>query len=76
MMTASGVSKLLVIMVLGLALAGCSSLRIGTEGIKAFYCGTETKPGAYVPVRWSQRDTDETIAQTKANNSVHSEICR
>lgn len=58
------------------ALAGCSSLRIGTEGIKAFYCGTETKPGAYVPVRWSQRDTDETIAQTKANNSVHSEICR
>lgn len=56
--------------------ASCSTLRIGTEGIKAFYCGTETKPGAYVPVRWSQRDTDETIAQTKANNAVWVGTCR
>ena len=76
MMTGSDVIKVAATILLLAALAGCSSLRIGTEGIKAFYCGTETKPGAYVPVRWSQRDTDETIAQTKANNSVHSEICR
>lgn len=56
--------------------ASCSTLRVGTEGIKAFYCGTDAKPGAYVPVRWSQRDTDETIAQVKANNSVWADACR
>ena len=76
MMTGSDVSKLAATILLLAALAGCSSLRIGTEGIKQFYCGTDTKPGAYVPVRWSQRDTDETIAQTKANNAVWVDTCR
>lgn len=76
MMTGSDVIKVAATILLLAALAGCSSLRIGTEGIKAFYCGTETKPGAYVPVRWSQRDTDETIAQTKANNAVWVDTCR
>ena len=76
MMTGSDVIKVAATILLLAALAGCSSLRIGTEGIKAFYCGTETKPGAYVPVRWSQKDTDETIAQTKANNAVWVDTCR
>lgn len=58
-----------------LLLAGCATNRIGTEGIKAFYCGTETEPGAYVPVRWSTKDTDETIAQNKANNAVYKATC-
>lgn len=58
-----------------LLLAGCATNRIGTEGIKAFYCGTDTQPGAYVPVRWSVNDTDSTIAQTKSNNAVYKEIC-
>lgn len=79
MMTVSGGIRLLApALVLALGLAGCTlnKTRIGTEGINAFYCGTETKPGAYVPVRWSQRDTDETIAQTKANNAVWASICK
>lgn len=61
-----------------ISLAGCATLQTssGTKAIKAFYCGTETQPGAYVPVRWSKSDTDETIAQTKANNSVYVETCR
>lgn len=75
-MMASAAIKIIILSTLALALAGCASTRIGTEGIAAFYCGTETKPGAYVPVRWSQRDTDETIAQTKANNAVWVEVCR
>ena len=58
------------------ALAGCAkNLPIGTEGIKKFYCGTDVQAGAYVPVRWSIKDTDETIAQTKANNAVYKATC-
>lgn len=59
-----------------LLLAGCATNRIGTEGIKAFYCGAGDEPGAYVPVRWSQQDTDETIAQTKQNNAVWVDVCK
>jgi hypothetical protein len=61
--------------VLCLLLAGCATNRTGTEGIRAFYCGTETAPGAYAPVRWSVNDTDDTIAQTKANNAVYKATC-
>ncbi len=57
-------------------LAGCSSLRIGTEGIRTAYCGTDQKPGLYAPVEWSRQDTDETIRQTKANNAVYLDMCR
>lgn len=59
-----------------LALAGCATNRIGTEGIKAFYCGNDTQPGAYVPVRWSKSDTDATILQIRANNAVFVDTCR
>lgn len=65
-----------IMMLLIVSLAGCATNRIGTEGIKAFYCGNDTQPGAYVPVRWSKSDTDGTIAQTKANNSVWVATCR
>lgn len=68
--------KLTALLLLMVSLAGCSSLRIGTEGITAFYCGNDAQPGAYVPVRWSKSDTDETIAQTKANNAVWVKTCR
>ena len=63
-------------LLLALCLAGCATNRIGTEGIKSFYCGTDAQAGAYVPVRWSKSDTDETIAQTKANNAVWVSTCR
>lgn len=56
-------------------LVGCTTLGVGPEAIKSFYCGSETQPGAYVPVRWSTKDTDETIAQTKANNAVYKATC-
>lgn len=59
-----------------LALAGCATNRIGTEGIKAFYCGNDAQPGAYVPVRWSKSDTDATILQIRANNAVFVDTCR
>ncbi len=62
-------------LLLTLCLAGCATNRIGTEGITAFYCGNDAQPGAYVPVRWSKNDTDETIAQTKANNAVYKATC-
>lgn len=65
-----------IMMLLTVSLAGCATNRIGTEGIKAFYCGNDTQPGAYVPVRWSKTDSDGTIAQTKANNSVWVATCR
>lgn len=60
------------------SLAGCATMPSSSAqgAIKAFYCGTDVQAGAYVPVRWSKSDTDETIAQTKANNAVHKEICR
>ena len=47
----------------------------GTKAIKAAYCGTKDQRGLYVPVRWSQADTDETIAQVKGNNAVYKELC-
>lgn len=59
-------------------ISGCSLNRgplASQKTIADFYCGNATQPGAYVPVRWSKADTDETIAQTKANNAVYSEIC-
>lgn len=75
MMTASaGIRIAGLVLVLG-ALAGCKTLGVGPEAIKSFYCGTDTRPGAYVPVRWSVNDTDETIAQTKANNAVYKATC-
>lgn len=68
--------KAIMMMITVMALAGCATNRIGTEGIKAFYCGNDAQPGAYVPVRWSKSDTDETIAQTKTNNAVWKDTCR
>lgn len=79
MMTASGVIRILVTCVVAFVLTGCSMMAkpvASQKTIADFYCGTETRPGAYVPVRWSKLDTDETIAQTKANNAVYVEICR
>ena len=61
------------------AIGGCSLNRgplASAKTINDFYCGSDVQPGAYVPVRWSKSDTDETIAQVKANNAVYVEICR
>jgi hypothetical protein len=61
------------------AISGCSLNRgplASQKTIADFYCGNDAQPGAYVPVRWSKSDTDETIAQVKANNAVYVEICR
>lgn len=66
----------LIALLLIVSLAGCATNRIGTEGIKAFYCGNDTQPGAYVPVRWSKTDSDQTIAAVKANNFVWVSTCR
>lgn len=66
----------LIALLLIVSLAGCATNRIGTEGIKAFYCGNDTQPGAYVPVRWSKSDTDATILQIRANNAVFVDTCR
>ena len=59
--------------------SGCSlnrgALATGRT-ISEFYCGSDTQPGAYVPVRWSRDDSDLTILQTKANNAVYSEVCK
>jgi len=68
--------KLIALLLIVVSLAGCATNRIGTEGIKAFYCGNDTQPGAYVPVRWSKTDSDQTIAAVKANNSVWVATCR
>ncbi len=60
-------------------ISGCSLNRgplASSKTINDFYCGTDAQPGAYVPVRWSKSDSDLTIAQTKANNAVWSEICK
>ncbi len=60
-------------------ISGCSLNRgplASAKTINVFYCGSDVQPGAYVPVRWSKSDTDETIAQVKANNAVYTEICR
>lgn len=69
-------TKAIIMMITVMALAGCATNRIGTEGIKAFYCGNNTQPGAYVPVRWSKSDTDATILQIRANNAVFVDTCR
>ena len=66
----------LIALLLIVSLAGCATNRIGTEGIKAFYCGNDAQPGAYVPVRWSKSDTDATILQIRANNAVFVDTCR
>jgi hypothetical protein len=59
-------------------ISGCSLNRnlASYKTVNDFYCGNDAQPGAYVPVRWSKSDTDETIAQIKANNAVYVEICR
>lgn len=67
--------RIIALLLVVATLAGCATNRIGVEGIKAFYCGNDAQPGAYVPVRWSKSDTDETIAQTKANNAVWKDTC-
>lgn len=69
-------TKAIIMMITVMALSGCATNRIGTEGIKAFYCGNDTQPGAYVPVRWSKSDTDATILQIRANNAVFVDTCR
>lgn len=71
----SSVKMMAIAAISALLVTGCATNRIGTEGIKAFYCGTDTQPGAYIPVRWSSKDTDETIAQTKSNNAVYKATC-
>ncbi len=78
MVVAFKLTAALVACILSSALAGCATMpSTSAQGaIKSFYCGNDAQPGAYVPVRWSKSDTDETIAQTKANNAVHKEICR
>ena len=68
--------KLIALLLIVVSLAGCATNRIGTEGIKAFYCGNDAQPGAYVPVRWSKSDTDATILQIRANNAVFVDTCR
>lgn len=40
------------------------------QSTKSLYCE------AYIPVRWSKSDTDETIAQVKANNAVFTALCK
>lgn len=37
--------------------------------------GTETACEAFEPVRWSQADTDETIAQVKGHNAAWQAVC-
>lgn len=49
---------------------------LAPEGIRKFYCGEPVGSGAYQPVRWSVKDTDETIEQTKANNAVFDDTCK
>lgn len=67
-----------------LCLGGCQTLQTIThigatertrELILDFYCGVDGKPGAYVPVALSHRDTPETISQTVANNAVYDKLC-
>ncbi len=86
MTTASGVINYLawharVAMIVAgvILLAGCSLNRgplASAKTINDFYCGSDVQPGAYVPVRWSKNDTDETIAQVKANNAAWVATCR
>lgn len=45
-------------------------------------CGTMTGSGgtsvacqAFEPIRWSQQDTDETIAQAKGHNAAWKAVC-
>lgn len=59
-----------------ISISGCAMNRALTpEAIRTFYCGTDAKPGAYVPVRYSRHDTPETIVQVKANNAVYDATC-
>lgn len=71
--------RIAIIVIVVAMLLGCATNRgplASGKTIKDFYCGNDTQPGAYVPVRWSREDTDETIAQNKANNAVYVDTCR
>ena len=37
--------------------------------------GTSVPCGAFEPIRWSQADTDETIAQVKGHNAAWKAVC-
>lgn len=60
------------------ATEGCTGLMpsASVKAIKAFYCGEKGEPGAYVPVHYSRNDTDESIAQNRANNAVYDATCK
>ena len=69
-----GAIKLALILILAVApLAGC--VTFGGSGLE-LYCGVDGKPGLYVPVQLSHKDTQGTIDQTRANNAVHDTLCR
>lgn len=49
-------------------LAGCVTTTDSSAGIRV-YCDNAD------PITWSDKDTDETIRQAKANNAVWKELC-
>lgn len=51
------------------ALAGCVSPTAGSA-TKAALCDQ------FRPISWSGKDTDETIAQAKAQNAVGTKLCK
>jgi len=55
------------VMVLGAGIL-CNEPRDTTRTI-------DTACQAYGPIRWSVRDTDETIAQVRQHNAVYDELC-
>jgi uncharacterized lipoprotein YmbA len=54
------------------SLTACSSTRVpaSSQSTVTLFCQ------AYIPVRWSKADTDETIVQVKANNAVFTALCK
>lgn len=57
-----------------LTLTTCTGTMV-SGAIERAYCGYDGKPGLYVPVLWSTRDTPESIEQNKDNNAVYLETC-
>jgi hypothetical protein len=52
-----------------LILAGCATTT-GSVGTDAVACS------AFEPIRWSKRDTEETIRQVKEHNAAWAAVCR
>lgn len=68
-MTRRNFASLMLICVATSMLAGCTLSPTPMGGADVVFCKADKL------ITWSQKDTDETIGQVKAHNSVHRALC-